>query len=63
MTKASANSCPEGSNNRPLGLQTKFLLGLAAILFCFSTFSASLIYLYEKKNLGKDAYRQTDLES
>lgn len=47
--------------NRHLGMQTKFLLGLAAILLCFSAFSASLIYIYEKNNLEEEAYRQTDL--
>ena len=47
--------------NRHWGVQTKFLLGLAAILLFFSTFSACLIYIYEKNNLEEEAYRQTDL--
>ena len=58
--KASASS-QRRLATRPWGLQTKFLLGLAAILFCFSAFSASLIYFYEKGNLEEGAYRQTEL--
>ena len=47
--------------NRHLGMQTKFLLVLAAILLCFSAFLASLIYSYGKNNLEEAAYRQTEL--
>ena len=49
------------SPNKYFGLQGKFLLGLAAIMLCFSAFSAGLIYFYEKNTLEDEAFRQTEL--
>jgi PAS domain S-box-containing protein len=44
-----------------LGLQSKFLLGLAIIFLCFSIITSLLIFYYEKKALEEDAFRQTEL--
>ena len=42
-------------------LQTKFLLGLAAILIFFSTFASLTIYYLQKKSLEEDAYQKAEL--
>ncbi len=42
-------------------LQTKFLLGLAAILFFFSAFASITIYFLQKKSLEEDAYQKSEL--
>jgi two-component system, NtrC family, sensor kinase len=46
---------------RPEGLQSKFLLGLAFILLCFSILSATLIYYLERRELEQQSYHQTEL--
>lgn len=42
-------------------LQTKFLLGLAAILIFFSAFASITIYFLQKKSLEEDAYQKSEL--
>ncbi|MGB3210324.1 MAG: DUF3365 domain-containing protein [Desulforhopalus sp.] len=42
-------------------LQTKFLLGLAAILIFFSAIASTTIYFFQKKSLEDDAYQKTEL--
>ena len=42
-------------------LQTKFLLGLAAILISFSAFASITIYYLQKKSLEEDAYQKSEL--
>ncbi len=44
-----------------IGLQSKFLLGLACIFICFCVVVTSLLYLYEKKRLENEVYYQTEL--
>ncbi len=44
-----------------IGLQSKFLLGLACIFICFCVVVTSLLYLYEKKRLENEGYYQTEL--
>ena len=42
-------------------LQTKFLLGLAAIMIFFSAFASITIYFLQKKSLEEDAYQKSEL--
>ena len=42
-------------------VQTKFLLGLAAILIFFSGLASVTIYIYAKKSLERAAYEKTEL--
>ncbi len=42
-------------------LQTKFLLGLAAILIFFSALASITIYYFQKKSLEEDAYQKSEL--
>ena len=42
-------------------LQTKFLLGLAAILIFFSAIASTTIYYFQKKSLEDEAYQKTEL--
>jgi PAS domain S-box-containing protein len=42
-------------------LQTKFLLGLAAILIFFSALASTTIYFFQKKSLEDEAYQKTEL--
>jgi len=44
-----------------IGLQSKFLLGLACIFICFCVVVTSLLYFYEKKRLENEVYYQTEL--
>ena len=46
---------------RYISLQTKFLLGLAAILIFFSALASISIYYFQKKSMEDEAYRKTDL--
>lgn len=46
---------------RYTSLQTKFLLGLAAILIFFSALASTTIYFFQKKSLEDDAYQKTEL--
>jgi signal transduction histidine kinase len=53
------------SDERPLRkqtrVQTKFLLGLAAILFFFSGLTSVTIYYYAKQTIEEEAYDKTEL--
>lgn len=42
-------------------LQTKFLLGLAAILIFFSALASTTIYYFQKKSLEDEAYQKSEL--
>ncbi|HEB68738.1 MAG TPA: DUF3365 domain-containing protein [Desulfobulbus sp.] len=44
-----------------IGLQSRFLLGLACIFICFCVVVTTLLYLYEKKRLENEIYYQTEL--
>ncbi len=46
---------------RYTSLQTKFLLGLAAILVFFSALASTTIYYFQKKSLEDEAYQKTEL--
>jgi two-component system NtrC family sensor kinase len=46
---------------RYTSLQTKFLLGLAAILIFFSALASTTIYYFQKKSLEDEAYQKTEL--
>ncbi|BHH85965.1 c-type heme family protein [Desulforhopalus sp. 52FAK] len=46
---------------RYVRLQTKFLLGLAAILISFSAFASATIYYLQKKALEEEAYQKSEL--
>jgi two-component system, NtrC family, sensor kinase len=46
---------------RPEGLQSKFLVGVAFILLCFSFFIATLIYVLEKRALERGVFNQTEV--
>lgn len=45
---------------RTIGLQSRFLLGLAVIFFGFCLVATTLLYLYEKKTLEENAYHKTE---
>ncbi len=45
---------------RTIGLQSRFLLGLAVIFFSFCLIATTLLYLYEKKTLEENAYHKTE---
>lgn len=45
---------------RRIGVQTRFLLGLAMIFFGFCLVVTTLFYLYEKKTLEENAYHKTE---
>ena len=47
--------------SRSPGLQTKFLLGLAAILIVFSAIASTALYFQSKMNLEEDAFRRAEL--
>ena len=46
---------------RELGIQSKFLIGLAVILLFFCLMAASLIYMYQKNMLHDEAFRKAEL--
>jgi len=46
---------------RMAGIQSKFLLGLAAILIFFSALASTTIYFYQKENLESEAYQRATL--
>ncbi len=46
---------------RYTSLQTKFLLGLAAILIFFSALASTTIYFFQKKSMEDEAYQKTEL--
>jgi PAS domain S-box-containing protein len=43
------------------GVQSKFLLGIAGILFFFCLFWSATIYFYQKNSLQEEAFRRTEL--
>jgi len=49
------------SSREPIGLQLKFLLGLACIFVCFCIVATSFLYLREKKMLEEEVYSKTEL--
>ena len=49
------------SARKSIGLQSKFLLGLACIFVCFCIVATTLLYLHEKKMLENDVYHKTNL--
>ena len=46
---------------KSIGLQSKFLLGLACIFVCFCIVATSFLYLHEKKRLEEEVYHKTEL--
>ncbi len=52
---------PGLEQGRYTSLQTKFLLGLAAILVFFSALASTTIYYFQKKSLEDEAYQKTEL--
>jgi len=46
---------------KSIGLQLKFLLGLACIFVCFCIVATTLLYLHEKKVLEEEVYHKTEL--
>ena len=46
---------------KPPGVQNKFLLGLAGILFFFCLLWSAIIYSYQKDRLMHEAFRRTEL--
>ncbi len=48
-------------NRRLIGIQGKFLFGLAAILVFFSALVSVTLYFYQKQALEEEAYRQASL--
>jgi len=49
------------SSRGTIGLQLKFLLGLACIFVCFCIVATTLLYLHEKKLLEEEVYSKTEL--
>ncbi len=49
------------SRRGTIGLQSKFLLGLACIFLCFCIVATTLLYLHEKKMLEEDVFQKTEL--
>ncbi|WP_456385081.1 c-type heme family protein [Desulfolithobacter sp.] len=50
-----------GIRSSSIGLQSRFMLGLACIFICFCIVVTSLLYLHEKKQLEEDIYQKTEL--
>jgi len=48
-------------NRKSLGLQSKFLLGLACIFLCFCLAATTLLYQHEKKLLEEQIYHKTEI--
>lgn len=48
-------------NSPSIGLQSKFLLGLACIFICFCIVATGFLYFYEKKRLEHEVYQKTEL--
>ena len=46
---------------KPAGVQGKFLMGLAGILFFFCLLWSTTIYSYQKNRLQEEAFRRTEL--
>jgi signal transduction histidine kinase len=46
---------------KPITLQSRFLLGLAAILLLFAAVASVLIYYYQQRALEKEIYEKTEL--
>ncbi len=46
---------------KPAGVQSKFLTGLAGVLFFFCLLWSSTIYSYQKTRLQEEAFRRTEL--
>lgn len=46
---------------KAIGIQSKFLIGLAAILLCFCFMAANLIYMYQKNSLKEEAFHKAEL--
>ncbi len=44
-----------------IGLQAKFLVGLAAIFLCFCVLATFLVYMHEKKALATEVFQKTEL--
>jgi len=59
MESASDIFSETGRNS--IGLQSKFLLGLACIFVCFCIIATTLLYLHEKKMLEEEVYHKTEL--
>ncbi|MCL7487211.1 MAG: DUF3365 domain-containing protein [Desulfobulbaceae bacterium] len=51
----------KNSAQRNVGLQARFLLGLALILLIFSAFAAGIIYFYEKNAIEEEAFQKTEI--
>ncbi|GAB4334420.1 MAG: DUF3365 domain-containing protein [Desulfobulbaceae bacterium] len=49
------------TGRRYVGLQSRFLLGLAGILVVFSLLAAGLIYFYEKNAVREEAFQKTEI--
>lgn len=49
------------AGHRQVGLQGRFLIGLAVTLLLFSAFAASLIYFYEKEGIEEEAFQKTEI--
>ncbi len=50
-----------GTGMRSIGLQSKFLLGLACIFVCFCILATTFLYLHEKKLLEEEVFHKTEL--
>ena len=50
-----------GISNSSIGLQSRFMLGLACIFICFCIVVTTFLYLHEKKLLEEDVYQKTEL--
>jgi len=59
MLKSDDISPETGSNS--IGLESKFMLGLACIFFCFCIVATTFLYLHEKKLLEAEVYQKTEL--
>jgi PAS domain S-box-containing protein len=58
---AKKNQQGNPEQTRYTSLQTKFLLGLAAILVLFSALASTTIYFHQKKALEDEAYQKSEL--
>ena len=58
--KKSIDVFPE-TGMKSIGLQSKFLLGLACIFVCFCIVATTFLYLHEKKMLEEEIYHKTEL--
>ena len=61
MNMSGTKNTAHSGQSKSSGLQTRFLIGLAAILIVFSAIASTAIYFQSKNRIEEDAFRQAEL--